>query len=212
MVNRQQNKKNKAKKKNVSKQNETYLVPKVVAKPKSKKTQKQEEIEINRENNENDLYNTYVHDIKKLSKLDLGVINRPEYYPNAKKDRSYNYGVQRAKDDLQLLNFLLSNLKPHYRQQITTSSEFNNIIQKYLGVSEFGENHTREEKDVIVSLASQMLINALSVIKRNMPPEFSQVLYQVGKPYFDMIEAISNFSRTNNIKNIPKITLPDGLR
>ncbi len=57
-----------------------------------------------------------------------------------------------------------------------------------------------------------MLINALSVIKRNMPPEFSEVLYQVGKSYFDMIEAISNFSRTNNLKNIPKITLPDGLR
>ncbi len=212
MKNRQQNKKIKAKKKKPIKQNKTYSISNVVSKPKSKKEQKLEEIEINRENNENDSYNTYVHNIQKLSKLDLGVISNHEYYPTSKKERSYKYGVQRAKDDLQLLNFLLLNLKPRYRQQITTSSEFNNIIQEYLGVSEFGENYTREEKDVIVSLASQMLINALSVIKRNMPPEFSEVLNQVGKPYFDMIEAISNFSRTNNLKNIPKITLPDGLR
>jgi len=83
---------------------------------------------VNRENNENDLYNTWIHNIKKLSKQDLGVINRHEDYPTAKKDRSYNYGVQRAKDDLNLLNFLLSNLKPRYKQQITTSSTFNNII------------------------------------------------------------------------------------
>ncbi len=209
MINRQPNKKNKAKSKKSKKENKIYSVPKVIVEPKLTKEQKKE---INRENNENDLYNTWIHGIKKLSKHDLGVINRPEDYPISKKDYSYNSGVQRAKDDLKLLDFLLSNLKPRYKHQITISSEFNNIIQKYLGVSEFGEDNTREEKDVVVSLASQMLINALSVIKRNMPPEFSEVLYQVGKPYFDMIEAISNFSRTNNLKNIPKITLPDGLR
>jgi len=209
MKNRQQNKKTKTKSKKRSKSDETYSVPKIVDEPELTEEQKKE---INRENNENDLYNTWIHVIKKLSKHDLGVINRPEDYPISKKDYSYNSGVQRAKDDLKLLDFLLSNLKPRYKHQITTSSEFNNIIQKYLGISAFGEDHTREEKDVIVSLASQMLINALSVIKKNMPPEFSEVLYQVGKPYFDMIEAISNFSRTSNLKNIPKITLPDGLR
>ena len=212
MVNRHRIKGIKAKSTKQSKSNETYSVPKVVAKPKSKKAQKQEDIEINRGNNENDLYNTYVHDIKKLSKLDLGVINRPEYYPNAKKDRSYNYGVQRAKDDLQLLSFLLSNLKPHYKQQIISSSQFDNIIKKYLGIDEFSENLTRAEKEVTLSIASQMLVNSLTTIKRTMPPEFSEVLNQIGKPYFDMIKAISDFSRANNIKTIPPINIPDGLR
>jgi len=222
MVNRHKSKENKAKSKKSSKSNKTYSMPKTVAKPKLTKQEKEEKqraleekqkaLEINRENNENDIHNTWVHNIQKLSKHDLGVINRPEDYPSAKKDRSYNNGVQRAKDDLKLLDYLLVNLKPHYKQQITSSSEFKNIIKMYLGISAFGDTYTREEKDVILQTASQLLIYSLAVIKRNMPHQFSEVLFSVGKPYYDLIEAISNFSRSNNIKSVPKIDLPDGLR
>jgi len=205
MKNRQKNKKIIPKKKKTSKENETYSVPKVVAERKSVK-------EVNRENNENDLFNTWIHNTQKLSKHDLGVINIPKDYPTAKKDRSFNNGVQRAKDDLKLLDYLLTNLKPKYKQQITTSAQFDIIIKKYLGISEFGENFTKEEKDMTLVLASNMLINALTVFKNNMPPQFNEILRQTGKPYFDMIEAIASFGNANNIKSIPKIHIPDSLR
>jgi len=205
MINRHKIKRNKAKSTKSPKPNEIYSIPNIIDEPKTPE-------EINRENNEDDLYNTWIHGTQKLSKHDLGVINRPEHYPISKKDHSYNNGVQRAKDDLHLLSFLLTNLKPRYRQQITASSEFDNIIKKYLGIDEFSENLTRAEKEVTLSIASQMLVNSLTTIKRTMPPEFSEVLNQIGKPYFDMIKAISDFSRANNIKTIPPINIPDGLR
>ena len=71
---------------------------------------------------------------------------------------------------------------------------------------------TREEKDQVLAVSTQMLINSLTVIKNYMPPQFSEILKQQGKPFFDMIESISNFARANNIKKIPEIHIPDGLR
>ncbi|PBO84993.1 MAG: hypothetical protein COA77_06380 [Thaumarchaeota archaeon] len=208
MKNRQGNKKNTTKLKKTKKEKETYSVPKVVAKPKLTK----EEIkQINRENNENDLFNTWIHNTQKLSKHDLGVINRPEDYPTAKKDRSYNYGVQRAKDDLKLLDFLLSNLKDRYKHQIVGSGEFGNIIDKYMGIDEWSDEPSEDEKKVMVLLASKMLIKSLTVIQRNMPHQFSEVLRETGKPFFTMIKALNDFGKDNNLKSIPPIHLPNSL-
>jgi len=208
MKNRHQDKKTKAKSKKRSKSNETFSVPKVVAKPK---LTEEEIIQKNRENNENDLFNTWIHETQKLSKHDLGVINKPDDYPNAKKDRSYNYGVQRAKDDLQLLSFLLSNLKPRYKDQIIGSSEFENIIKKYMGIDDFSDEPTGDEKKVMVLLASKMLLNSITVIQRNMPHQFNAILRETGKPYFTMIKALNDFGEENNLKTIPPIHIPDSL-
>jgi len=45
-----------------------------------------------------------------------------------------------------------------------------------------------------------------------MPPEFSEILKQNAKPFFDLVEAITKFSQAHNIKNIPDIQIPDSLR
>jgi len=164
MVNRQQNKKSKAKSKKRSKLNETYSAPNIVDEPKDPKG-------VNRENNENDLFNDWIHNIQKLSKHDLGVINHSEEYPNAKKDRSYNYGVQRAKDDLKLLHFLLYNLKPYYKNQIMGSSQLDNIIKQYMGIDEYDNDEpTEDEKKMMVLIASKMLVNSITTIQKHMPP------------------------------------------
>jgi len=110
------------------------------------------------------------------------------------------------------LNFLTINLKPYYRYQIFSSNEFNNLIQKYLGIGYFYDERTGEEKDRVLALASQMLINSMTVIKNHMPLEFSGILIQNGKPFFDLVEAITKFSQVHNIKNIPDIQIPDSLR
>jgi len=204
MKNRYKTKDNKAKSKKSTKSNETFSMPKIIDEPKSPK-------EVNRENNENDLYNTWIHNIQKLSKHDLGVISRHEYYPNSKKDYSYNIGVQRAKDDLKLLSFLLSNLKPRYKDQIIGSSEFENIIKKYMGIDDFSDEPSEDEKKVMVLLASKMLINSITVIQRNMPHQFNEVLRETGKPYFTMIKALNDFGKENNLKSIPPIHIPDSL-
>ena len=57
-----------------------------------------------------------------------------------------------------------------------------------------------------------MLINSLTVIMNHMPPQFNEVLKQNGKPFFDLVQAITEFSQAHNIKNIPDVKIPDSLR
>jgi len=187
------------------KDDSTFSTPNIVAEPKTEKAKNAKIRQVNKEKNEIFLESKYLDSIQKLSSVDLGIIhnanNNVDYYPeNKKKDRQYNRGVQRAKDDIRLLNFLVMNLKPRYRHQIFSSGEFVNLIQKYLGIDYFNDNFTREEKDQVLALASQMLINSLAVIKSNMSPEFYGILTQIGKDYFGLIEAISKSSKSGNRK------------
>ena len=143
---------------------------------------------------------------KKVSKYDLSVINIPKLYPkNRKKDRHYNNGVEHAKADLRILNFLLLNLKPHYRLKILKSDEFQNVLAHVLdlGVTKF-YNYTKEENELALSIALQMLENSLGVIVKNMPKEFRKPLVNASAPLSDLLFAISEFARHENIKNIPK--------
>lgn len=217
MKKRQQNKDNRNKNKKLIKDNSTFSTPKIVAEPKTEKGKKAKIRQVNKEKNELHLEVTYLDNIQKLSSVDLGIINNStnnvDYYPgNNKKDRHYNRGIQRAKDDLQLLNFLTVNLKPYYKSQIFLSNEFQNMIQNYLGIGYLNDKITREEKDQVLTLASQMLVNSFTVIKNYMPPEFSEILKQNARPFFDLVEAITKFSQAHNIKNIPDIQIPDSLR
>ena len=217
MEKRQKKSRNRHKNKKTHNDDKTFSVPKVVAKLRNKLAKKMKVLEVNRQKNETDLEADYLDNIQKLSPIDLGIINDTAnssgYYPKiTKKDRHYNRGIQRAKDDLRLLNFLTINLKPYYRHQIFSSNEFANLIQKYLGIDYFHDELTREEKDRVLALASQMLINSFTVIKNYMPPEFSEILKQNARPFFDLVEAITKFSQAHNIKNIPDIQIPDSLR
>lgn len=198
------------------KDDSTFSTPNIVAEPKTEKAKNAKIRQVNKEKNEIFLESKYLDSIQKLSSVDLGIIhnanNKVDYYPeNKKKDRQYNRGVQRAKDDIRLLNFLVMNLKPRYRHQIFSSGEFVNLIQKYLGIDYFNDNFTREEKDQVLALASQMLINSLAVIKSNVSPEFYGILTQIGKDYFGLIEAISKSSKSGNRKKVPDIQIPDSI-
>jgi len=213
MKKRQVNKKNRHKMKKPVKDDSTFSTPNIVAEPKTQKEKDDKIRQVNREKNEIFLETKHLVSIQKLSSVDLGIINNADYYPeNKKKDRHYNRGIQRAKDDIQLLNFLITNLKHHYKHQIFLSNEFQEMIQSYLGIGYFSDESTREEKDQVLALASQMLINSLAVIKNNMPPEFNEILTQIGKHYFGLINAISKSSKSDNIKKVPDIHIPDSLR
>ena len=216
MEKRQQNKKNKNKSKKPINDDSTFSTPKIVVEPKTERAKKAKNRQVNREKNELHLKTNYLDNIQKLSPIDLGIINDTAnssgYYPeNKKKDRHYNRGIQRAKDDLRLLSFFTRNLKPYYRHQIFSSSEFLNVIQQYQGIDDFLEL-TREEKDQALASASQMLINSMTIIKNHMPPEFSEILKHNGKPFFDLVNAITKFKQAHNFKNIPDIQIPDSLR
>jgi len=212
MEKRQQNKKNRNKIKKLIKDDSTFSTPKIVVEPKTERAKKAKNRQVNREKNELHLKTNYLVNIQKLSSIDLGIINNADYYPeNKKKDRHYNRGIQRAKDDLRLLSFFTRNLKPYYRHQIFSSSEFLNVIQQYQGIDDFLEL-TREEKDQALASASQMLINSMTIIKNHMPPEFSEILKHNGKPFFDLVDAITKFKQAHNFKNIPDIQIPDSLR
>ncbi len=205
-------KENMPKKQKDTKPNETYSVPNILATPKNKDEKEQQVMLVNREKNEIDSKITWLDPIQNLSSRDLGTISRPELYPGSKVDWNFNRGVKRAKNDLRLLDFLLKNLRPYYRKQIISSNEFDNIIKEYLNIDAFDIKLTREEREKTLAIAAQMLINSLTIIQSNMPPEFSEVLKQTGKPYFSMIEAITNYAKTNNDKSIPSINIPDSLR
>lgn len=142
---------------------------------------------------------------KSVSKQDLAIINKSELFPHSKVDRSYNNGVTHAKNDLKLLQFFLIHLKPKYRFQIIQSDEFQNVIQSVLDVSENRfHNLSKEEKDYALTFSIQLLTYSLNVIVKTLPRPFVKPLKESAMPLNNLLEAIYNFSRENNIKDIPQ--------
>ena len=142
---------------------------------------------------------------KKVSKQDLAIINKSELFPHSKVDRSYNNGVIHAKNDLKLLQFFLMQLKPKYRFQIIQSDEFQTVIQSVLDVSESRfHNLSKEEKDYARAFANQLLTYSLNVIVKTLPKPFVKLLKDSAMPLNNLLEAIYDFARENNIKDIPQ--------
>lgn len=140
-----------------------------------------------------------------VSKQDLAIINKSELFPHSKVDRSYNNGVTHAKNDLKLLQFFLTHLKPKYRFQIIQSDEFQNVIQSVLDVSESRfHNLSKEEKEYALTFSIQLSTYLLIAIVKTLPKPFVKPIKESAMPLNNLLEAIYNFSRENNIKNIPQ--------
>ena len=137
---------------------------------------------------------------KRVSKRDLGIINIPKYYPkNNKKDRHYNRGVDHSIEDLKQLSFMLTHLKPLYRNKILQSDQFQNVMQQVMdiGVGKFHQ-YTKEEKDQSLAFTVQMLSYCFKVISLNMPDEFQKPLLNHIRPLNDLIKAIYSHTAKNN--------------
>jgi len=188
----------------------TFSTPKSVAKPRDKREMNFEKIKVLRTENEQALKTKYLDELQKLLPRDLGVIQHPKYYPDdRKKERRYKRAVQRAKNYLEFLSYLIELLKPRYRNQILLSDEFDRVLKKYLGVSkETSIELTQQEKDQALVVAIQMLGNSLDVIKKNMPMEFHQSLNNLGLPFANLIDSISIYARSRD-KTIPKIRISE---
>lgn len=143
---------------------------------------------------------------RNVTKLDLGIINKSEYFPeNSKPDRHYNNGVVHARNDLNLLHFFMVQMKPRYRMKILQSIEFNNFIEQVLdiGVTKFNKQ-TKEEKEYTRAFALQLMNYSLQVMSRTMPLEFTKLLNDAIEPLDDLLSAIYEYSKNNNVKDLPK--------
>ena len=143
---------------------------------------------------------------RNVTKLDLGIINKSEYFPeNSKPDRHYNNGVNHAKHDLNLLHFFMVHMKPRYRMKILQSTEFNNFIEQILdiGVTKFNVQ-TKEEKEYTRAFALQLMSYSLEVMSKTMPLEFTKLLNVAIEPLDDLLSAIYDYSKNNNVKDLPK--------
>ena len=152
---------------------------------------------------------------RNVTKLDLGIINKSEYFPeNSKPDRHYNNGVNHAKQDLKLLCFFMVHMKPRYRMKILQSTEFNNFIEEVLniGVTKFN-SQTKEEQEYTRAFALQLTNYCLQVMSKTMPTEFSTLLNVAIEPLNDLVRTIYEYSKNNNVKDLPpfrEFVLPKG--
>ena len=146
---------------------------------------------------------TYLMPIK-VTPLNLGIIQNPTIFSKSVHHKAYKKGVARAKDDLKLLNFFLVNLRPKYRSEITNSQEFHNVMQQVfdIGVGNFYAM-SKQEKESANAFAVQVLSYALNVMVRTMPPEFLKPIKDNTIPLNNLLKAIYNFSRNNNLKELP---------
>ncbi|MBL7001809.1 MAG: hypothetical protein ISR80_03520 [Nitrosopumilus sp.] len=145
---------------------------------------------------------TYLMPIK-VTPLNLGIIQNPTIFSKSVHHKAYKKGVARAKDDLQLLNFFLKNLRPKYRSQITNSQEFHNVIQSLVDIDDMkGQKMSKQEKESANALAIQLLSYALNVMLRTMPKEFLKPLKDHTLPLNNLLKAIYNFSKNNNLPEL----------
>ncbi len=139
----------------------------------------------------------------KVTPLNLGIIQNPEVFSKSVHAKAYKKGVARAKDDLQLLDFFLRNLRSKYRSQITNSQEFHNVIQSLVDIDDMkGQKMSKQEKESANALAMQLLSYALNVMLRTMPTEFLKPLKDHTLPLNNLLKAIYNFSKNNNLPEL----------
>jgi hypothetical protein len=150
----------------------------------------------------------YITNIPKLYKIDLGIINKPDLYPdNKKKDRSYNRPIERTLSDLKLFTFLLNWLKPRYRLKILKSTEFNTAVDTILQTFRTSSSeYNKEEKEIVLQIAMQMYESSLNVISKEMPKEFRSSLIRASEPLQDLLQAISDYSQNFKDGKVPKFT------
>jgi hypothetical protein len=137
---------------------------------------------------------------RNVAKRDLAFVNNSSIYPNeSKPDRRNNDCVDHAKNDLKLLQFFLVNMKPRYRQKITQSDEFHNVIKQSMdiGVGNF-KNFTQEEKDNSLAYTVQVMGYCLEVMSKNMPSEFVKPLKNQIEPLNDLLQSIYSYMAKNN--------------
>ena len=144
---------------------------------------------------------------KYVSARDLEIIKNPDFYPeNTKKDRAYNNGVDHAKKDLRTIDYILRYLQPHYRMKILLSNELKNVMEEILSVSRTtSHDYTKKERDKALLFAVQMMEFSRHVIRSQMPKEFQGILAESSKPFVQLVKAISEFGRRDNIKDIPRL-------
>lgn len=187
-------------KKTKTKNFESFSTPKIVDQPKTKRAKKKKELKTNRESIITNLEASYIDPIRKikLKAYDLAVINERKKFRNIepKPDRMNNRAVDYMIPHLKLLNFLLENFSEHYRKKIWESPQFRSLFEKYLGIAEYTNvKLSTQEKQERLTLASQQLMDSLTVIEDNLPLTFKEVLRDTGKPYFKLIKAISASTR-----------------
>ena len=143
---------------------------------------------------------------KDASPYDLANTVKPEIFRNnKKKDRNYNNVVDHAKKDLTFVNFAMNHLQPHFRMKILASNEFQNLITNLLDIDEMKfKKLSNEEKERSLDLAQQMLVYCLNVIAKTMPNEFKPLLVERIKPLNVLLKSIYNYSKNNNLKDIPR--------
>lgn len=187
-------------KKSKTKDLPSFSTPKNVDKPKTDKVRKSKELDAGRESTITDLEHTYIDPIRKikLNGYDLAIINDSTNSKKlfkdteAKPDRMKNRAVDYMIPHLKLLNFLLENFNEYYRKKILDSPQFRNLLEKYLGTAEYSRvKLSPEDKFERLKSANQWLIDSLTIIEDNLPSVFKETLKESGKPYFNLIKAIS---------------------
>ena len=82
---------------------------------------------------------------------------------------------------------------------------YHKIRGKVLDVSESRfHNLSKEEKDYARAFANQLLTYSLNVIVKTLPKPFVKLLKDSAMPLNNLLEAIYDFARENNIKDIPQ--------
>lgn len=191
---------------NGSEDSSTFSTPKIVE--KTPEEIEQTKLHIEQEETEYSLENQYLTRKESLTARDLAVINRPDLYPkDMKKDRRYNRGVTRSKQDLELLSFLIEVLKPYYRNQIFLSKEFDNVLKKFLGISkESGTTLTDKEKNQALAIALKFLGDSMTMIKNLAPKEFQDSLNTSALPFIKQLDALYASTKLRD-KSLPKIVI-----
>ena len=213
MVKRHENDGNKHKVENQIQDYETFSTPKTVAEPKTERAKKIIENKVARESTEINLEKEFLDPIRGnkqrgilrpvLSPRDLAVIIYPNLYKDveSKPDRMNNRAVDYMIPHLELLNTLLANFSEHYKNKIWDSLQFRTLLETYLGTAEFNKKKlSKEEKKARLKKANQWLIDSLTIIEDSQPPGFKQLLKDAGKPYFNLIQALTDSEGIKEIK------------
>lgn len=189
----------------------TFSMPDIVAQPKTEKEKKLKKLEVQREVLETNLQGDYLDKIEKVMPYDLGFISEKKLYEDEPKpDRRYNRAVNHTNQELKLITFFMSNLKPFYRHKIKSSDEFKNFMSNILDIKSAGKSDMTEiEKEQSLAIASQMIVFSLEVIIKSMPSEFRVILVDTAKPFTNLLTSLSEYARKNHIKEIPQIIIPD---
>jgi hypothetical protein len=145
-----------------------------------------------------------------MTAKEMAILDKPKEFKQINRPRFNKKLADKSVQALSELDFIFKQIPVSYRFKILSNEKCNQLFKTILSIHNVNLSELdSKSRDLIIHVAAQLLIDAITVLNTTMPVEFKRPLHNSAEPLLDLLKAITNFGRANKLKNVPSIEIPN---